>query len=235
MAEGFAVIYYLVTPGCGATMDEYVQSWGPGPGSRIQYLMYHTLRENRLLRPGTYIFTDLERLSPPELELAQRVWDTLSAAGPRVRLLNNPSQVHCRYDLLQRLFADGKNRFRAIRANEGFRSLRYPVFIREEDEHNGALTPLINSPRDLAGCLRTLRLKGHRVRDLLVVEFCDTSDGDGVFRKYAAFRVGSEILPRHQLFSRQWNLKKPDLLDPLLAKEQEEYLLRNPHRAWLEE
>lgn len=229
------MIYYLVTSRGGDAMNEYARSWGPAPGSRMQVLSYDNLREIKLLKRGTYIFSDVERLSPQELKLAQHVWETLSAAGPRVRLLNNPLHVLRRYGLLCKLFNEGKNRFRAVRATEPFRSLRFPVFVREENDHNGGLTPLIDSPKDVIRSLRPLRLRGYRLRDLLVVEFCNTSDSVGIFRKYSAFRVGSEILPRHILFSRQWSLKKPDLVDPLLAKEQEGYLLDNPHRSWLEE
>jgi len=201
----------------------------------MQILRYDNLREIQRLKPGSYIFSDLERLSPPELKLAQHVWETLSNAGPRLRLLNNPSRVLCRHDLLSRLFEEGKNRFRAVRATEPLHSLRFPVFIREENDHNGNLTPLIYKRADLAWPLRALRLRGHRLHDLLVVEFCDTSDPAGIFRKYSAFRIGEAILPRHLLFSRNWNLKRPDLVDPPLAKEQERYLNENPHRSWLAE
>jgi hypothetical protein len=214
-------------------MNPYARSWGPAPGSRMQVLSYDDLREIRLLRPGSYIFSDLERLTPPELKFAQHVWETLSKTGPRVRLLNNPSRVLCRYDLLRKLFDEGKNRFRAVRATEPLHSLRFPVFVREENEHNGNLTPLIYNREDLAWPLRALSLRGYRLRDLLVVEFCNTSDRAGLFRKFSAFRIGEEILPRHLLFSRNWNLKKPDLVDPPLANEQERYLLENPHRSWL--
>jgi hypothetical protein len=201
----------------------------------MQVLRYNNLGEIKLLLPGSYIFSDLERLSPPELKLAQQVWETLSNAGPRLRLLNNPYRVLCRHDLLRKFFEEGKNRFRAVRANEPLHSLRFPVFVREENDHNGNLTPLIYNPNDLNRCLRSIRLKGYRLRDLLVVEFCNTSDSAGIFRKYSAFRIGGEILPRHLLFSRNWNLKIPDLVDPPLAKEQERYLLDNPHRSWLSE
>lgn len=229
------MIYYLASPEGSDTMDAYRGSWGPAPGNRLQVLRYDTLREMKLLKPGSYIFSDLERLSPPELKLAQDVWETLSNAGPRLRLLNNPSRVLCRYDLLSKLFEEGKNRFRAVRATEPLHSLRFPVFVREENDHNGNLTPLIYNRGDLAWPLRSLRMRGHRLSDLLVVEFCDTSDPAGIFRKYSAFRIGGEILPRHVLFSRNWNLKRPDLVDPPLAKEQERYLNENPHRSWLGE
>jgi len=227
------MIFYLVTPEGRNAIDRYVSSWGPVPESRIRCLLYDDLPGIRAFTPGTYVFSDLERLSPPALKLACQVWNALSMAGSRVRLLNDPSRVLCRYDLLRKLFDEGKNNFKAIRANESLQLLNYPVFVREENEHTGSLTPLLHSPRELVSELRSLRLQGYPRRDLLVVEFCDTSDSDGVFRKYSAFIVGGEILPRHVIFSRHWNVKNPDLVDPHLAGVQEEYLNVNPHKSWL--
>jgi len=229
------MIYHLASQEGSDTMNTYAASWGPAAGSRMQILLYKDLWEMKQLKRGSYIFSDLERLSPPELRLAQRVWETISDTEPRIRLLNNPSRVLCRYPLLRKLFEEGKNRFQAVRATEPLHSLRFPVFVREENDHNGNLTPLIHSPADLAWPLRSLTLRGYRLSDLLVVEFCDTSDRAGIFRKYSAFRIGNEILPRHVLFSRNWNLKRPDLVDPPFAKEKDDYLSQNPHRAWLEE
>ena len=229
------MINYLVTSRGSTTMRTYVNAWGSDPGSRIRYLMYHSLPETPFLSPGTYIFSDLERLSPPELELARRVWDTLFAAGPRVRLLNNPHRVLCRYDLLRALYEKGGNRFRVFRASEPLDSVRFPVFLRQENDHNGNLTPLLQTPEELTTALRSLRLTGHRLRDLIIVEFCDTSGSDGIFRKYSAFRIGGEILPRHMLFSANWNVKNPDRKDPAFLKEQEEYLNGSPHREWLKD
>ena len=229
------MIYYLTSAPGKHTINEYVRSWGPSPGSRIQYLVYDELHRIECLQPGTYVFSDLDRLSPPGLALARQLWKTLSRAGNQVRLLNNPSHVLCRYDLLNRLHREGKNTFRAIQAAESIHSLCYPVFVREETDHNGNITPLIHNPQDLVRHLRALRFKGYQRRDLLIVEFCDTSDRDGIFRKYSAFVVGREILPRHLIFSRDWNLKQPDLQDPHLAAEQDAYLRDNPHQSWLRE
>lgn len=227
------MIHYLVSPQGYPAMEAYALSWGPSPESRIRLLRYDDLHKVKNLDPGVYLFSDLERLSPVELGLARHVWKTLSGAGPRFRLLNDPSRVLCRYDLLRKLFAAGSNRFRAFQANESLRTLRYPVFVREEQEHTGNLTPLIDNPDDLKRRLRALRLRGYALRDLLVVEFCDTSDRHGIFRKYSAIRIGDRILPRHLLFSRRWNLKKPDLDTPSLAREKEDYLAHHPHRSWL--
>ena len=227
------MIFYLVTKEANYTMDEYMKSWGPSPGSRMQIIFYEDLLRYRMFNPGTYIFSDLERLSPPRLKVACQLWKTLYEAGSRVRLLNDPSRVLCRYDLLQKLFDDGKNFFKAVRATESFDSLHYPVFVREENQHNGNLTAHIYNRSELVREVQSLRLQGYRGRNLLIVEFCDTSDSAGVFRKYSAFNVGGEILPRHVLFSQNWNVKKPELMDPHLEQEQQEYLRTNPHESWL--
>ncbi len=229
------MIFYLVTKEAHYTMDQYMRSWGPSPGGRIQIILYEDLLRFRILKPGTYIFSDLERLSPRKLTIACQVWKALSEAGSRVRLLNDPSRVLCRYDLLRKLFNDGKNCFNAIRVGESLDSLHYPVFVREENQHNGNLTDPIHNQSELVREVRSLRLQGYRRRNLLIVEFCDTSDCAGVFRKYSAFIVGGEILPRHVIFSHHWNVKKPDLVDPRLDGEQEEYLRTNPHKSWLRE
>jgi hypothetical protein len=226
------IFYLVVLPGRG--MTEYMKSWGPAPNSRMRYLRYNDLRQMRELERGTYIFTEHEHLSAAELQLARQLWDTLSKAEPPVRLVNDPSKVLGRLDLLQRLFSEGINRFRAVRANEPralLASLRYPVFVREEKAHKGTLTPLLHGPDDLFRALRRLPLMGYYARDLLVVEFCDTSDGSGIIRKYSAFRIAGRIIPRHVLFGRNWNLKQPELEDPYLQAERDEYLKTNPHEA----
>lgn len=229
------MIFYLVTAKGQNAMEHYVNSWVTGSENRMHFLFYHDLLGMKAFVSGTYIFSDLERLLPGELIAACQLWEALSAAGPGVRLLNDPSRVLCRYDLLRKLLDEGKNNFNIIRARESLVSLHYPVFVREENEHTGSLTPLIHSQRELMGWLRTLRLQGYPLPDLLVVEFCDTSDRAGVFRKYSAFIVGGEIIPRHVIFSCHWDVKKPDLVDPHLAGVQEEYLNMNPHKSWLKE
>ena len=38
----------------------------------------------------------------------------------------------------------------------------------------------------------------------MIVEFCDASGPDGLFRKYAAFKVGPHIIPSHVFSSHEW-------------------------------
>ncbi len=227
------MIYYLVTErGRGTTA--YVSSWGPAANGRMRYLTYPELRSMEQLERGTYLFTDHERLAPAELRLARRLWSTLAEARPRIRLVNDPSKSLGRLDLLRKLYDERINRFRALRASESvaaLEALRYPVFVREERAHTGPLTPLLETPRELAGVLRRMRARGYYQADLLVVEFCNTADVAGVIRKYAAFRIAGKVIPRHLLFSRNWNLKTKDLDDSSFQAERNAYLESNPHAS----
>ena len=79
-----------------------------------------------------------------------------------------------------------------------------------------------------------LRLRGHRLRDLLVVEFCDTADANGLYRKYAAFKVGNAIVPAHMMAGDRWMIKASgDQPTVELAEEGLRYVEENPHEEWL--
>jgi hypothetical protein len=200
----------------------------------MQFLFYDELFASTHLDPGTYIFTDTDRLTPSERSLAASIWRQLAAYRPAVRLLNDPARVPGRYELLQVLAEHGTNHFRAWCASADLTHVRFPVFIRVAHEHTGSLTPLLPGSGELARALRWTRLQGYRSSDLLVVEFCDTSDDEGVFRKYSAFVIDGEILPRHLFMSRRWLLKKPDLEDPAFELERQAFLEGNPHASRLQ-
>jgi hypothetical protein len=65
--------------------------------------LYRYLRAPRKAKPGTYIFADLELLSPDELQKAVVIWQALARAGPGIRLLNHPARSMRRYELLRTL------------------------------------------------------------------------------------------------------------------------------------
>lgn len=216
----------------------YARDWGPAPGSRLQLWRYDDLMRATELPRATYIFADLETLPDALRAVAVAAWERLSGAGLELRLLNEPSRALRRIELLTTLHALNINRFRVARPDAVPGDMRFPVFVRHERQHTGPHTALLRDAGELARALRFLRLRGQRLRDLLVVEFCDTSDRQGLFRKYAAFLVGDCVLPRHLFFNRHWMIKPGGPLDrwpmdPQLEKEKLAYLYGNPHEEWI--
>jgi hypothetical protein len=78
-----------------------------------------------------------------------------------------------------------------------------------------------------------LRADDGDLSDLLLVEFCDTADAQGVYRKYAAFRVGDAIIARHLFFSHHWHVKSAELQDAASLQEERDYVTMNPHSEML--
>jgi hypothetical protein len=70
---------------------------------------------------------------------------------------------------------------------------------------------------------------------LLIVEWCDTSDAAGVFRKYSAFVIGESIVARHLVCSRDWVVKDFDLYEHDVLWEARRYVAENPDAAFLQE
>ena len=84
----------------------------------------------------------------------------------------------------------------------------------------------------IAGAVaRTIGQVGDESREVVAVEFIDTADSEGLYRKYSAFRVGDQIVPRHVFFSREWMQKQADLTDPAYLEEERAYVETNPHRG----
>jgi hypothetical protein len=231
------MIHYLVTDEHQYTVGTHLPHWPGILSRRIRILTYETLTSCNELRPGTYIFSDLDRLSPVQTELCLRVWDQLRQAAGATRLLNHPRRILRRYELLRTLHTEGQNLFRAYRLSEDYSRILFPVFVRRENGHEGSLTPLLSTRKDLDVALLQLFYRGHRSEDLLIVEFCDTAAPDGIFRKYSAFRIGDQILPRRLIFNLDWMAKNntESLINEQRALEEKTYLETNPHENWLRE
>jgi hypothetical protein len=84
--------------------------------------------------------------------------------------------------------------------------------------------------------LGELVLRGTPADELIVVEFCDTADAAGKYRKYAAFVVADQVIPRSLSFGTNWMLKHgTSEFSVAMATEERDYLLGNPHREALRE
>ena len=224
------MIYFLVTAPHRYTIDKLLAARPGQLPVEIVPVTYPELVGGAYGGPGTFIFTDLERLTPEEMEWLARMWNALERSGRPVRLMNHPLLAMRRYELLRELYERRINDFNVYHLTEGRRPQRYPVFVRAADDHRGGLTPLLHTPAELDAAVETLVAAGKCRDTRIVVEFCGGVDDRGYYRKYGAFFVNGTVIPRRLLFSTDWIVKgtKVELDDDLLAKEYE-YLTTNPH------
>jgi hypothetical protein len=192
------------------------------------------VRAPRRLPPSAYIFSDIERLSPETADRAAFLWRSL-AGHAGTRLLNHPTRSMRRYELLRTLYERGINAFNVYRLSEARWPERYPVFLRRENDHKGPLSPLLASRDELERAVARLDQDGVSRDNLLMSEFCDTSDQRGLYRKYGAFLVGDRVFVRSVQFSRNWVQKHQDLDEPELVREERAYVEANPHREAIHE
>lgn len=247
------MIYFVVTETGSFSIRGYLADQARSLADRMRVVLYDELTHMRRLPLGTWVFTEQDQLDEPHRDLAMLVRDRLGVEGTSVRLMNDPRQVRMRLDLLRAAHRAGTNDHRAWRATEvhleaharlrasdedaiSAESLRYPVFVRYADRHAGNLTPLLDSPRSLADAVAWLVAGGASRDNLAVVEFCDTQDAQGVYRKYAAYNVGGTIVPRSLECSRDWMVKwRGRIFDRERADEELRYCAANPHEAWIGE
>ncbi|BBO71628.1 hypothetical protein DSCA_55580 [Desulfosarcina alkanivorans] len=228
------MIYYLVTKPFSNTIRSFLATWGKALKPRVRVIPYHKAFRQRHFSPGTYIFSDIERLSVRETGYAASIHDALTARwGNRFRLLNHPTRSMKRYELLRTLYNAGINSHNVFRVTEGRLPERYPVFIRGADDHGGAATALIHSEAELRNEIDLLDRRGISREDKIIVEFCDTADSSGIYRKYSALNIDGTIIPRHVCSSREWQVKFPDLSSPELIREELDFISHNGHRAEL--
>ena len=226
------MLYYLTAARQAGAMAYFLQTSGKALAKRIHVVPYEqilaagaTLRLPR----GTYIFSGLEiglgtRYPPAPLrraaiELHARL---VELHGPD-KVLNHPERTLNRYELLRALHACGMNAFNAYHPGE--RPQRYPVFLRPGPGTLQAEPELIYSEAGYHAAL-ALEPTGH---ERVAIEFCDTADSAEIYRKYGAFVIGGEVIPRHLFFSRTWFVKSADLTAPELVREELAYLEQNPH------
>ncbi|MBC8041622.1 MAG: hypothetical protein H7Y06_13845, partial [Opitutaceae bacterium] len=205
------MIYYFSTRRNETPIRQYLRAvWPSGIVARFSLVTYEELASLRP-GPGLYVFSDIELLDEGQRALAAALHARLKAEPGRYRVWNDPTRSARRFDVLERMAKDGRNRFRAFRAGGPLpEDLRYPVFVRDENEHTGSRTPLLHNGEELAAALEELRAGERPTQPLLVVEWLDYGDANGVYRKYSMFRMGEVLMRKHVLFSGDWVLKSPE-------------------------
>jgi len=177
-----------------------LRTWKGAP--RVVCRSYWELFRRRTVPAATYILTDFDRLGPWELELASHLYLALKDAGAQV--LNNPALHLPRHALLQRLRMQGLNAIHSWSPVLDESPDRFPVFLRTQAAHRGALTELLHTADEAQAALDDALAKGHPLNDLLFVEYAAEPLAEGLFRKFSAFRIGEAVLPWLTVHSTHW-------------------------------
>ncbi len=229
------MIHFVVPAARESLIREYLELWGRNLSERMRILHYETLVRQTRCDPGTYVLSTLDELNPAMQRVIEDLHSQLEGRDG-VRILNHPARTLRRYDLLVELARRNLNAFRAARAGEDLGGLRYPAFLRSQRDHEGAISPLLHSSAAVEAGIGRALVQGHRLRDLLVVEFCPTADENGFYRKYAAFIVGNRVVARSLNYGREWMLKfGGNAYSRSMVLEERDYVLSNPHEAQLAE
>ena len=227
------MIHFLLPAGLDWTLRDYLSHRGQGVADRFRILEYESLPCRTAFDPGTYVLVAFERLTAAMRRAVEELHRCLSVAEG-FGFLNTPTRTLLRLELLDALWRADRNDFRAARATEDWSGLRYPVFLRSERSHDGALSPLLKSRREVDAAIGRALLYGRALGDLLLVEFCDTADADGRYRKYSAFIVGKQVLPRNLEVARHWVVKDDAREYSRTALlEERDYVFGNPHEREL--
>jgi hypothetical protein len=228
------VISFWVTDQGAFGIQNYQEHRGAAIRERFAVFTYEAIGHEVVLPAGAQVFAAVDHLSPAQRLAVERIWDAHASVAPAAPRLNDPRRVLLRFDLLRHLYGQGLNSFNVYPAKHPDDVRRFPVFVRHRSRHDGPATNLLNSRDDLLRVLRALRLRGRNLDEYMIVEFCDASASDGLFRKYAAFKVGDRIIPCHLFTSSAWCVKSVQN-HPTEASVHEQlvYLRGNPHEAWL--
>ncbi len=231
------MIYIYTTSAHGYTINGIRTTKHPVHES-ILHIPYESLIQagsSHVSGEGVHIFTDIERLPgffiPKLVSYRHQLKDYY---GDSALFLNHPTRSKRRYELLKKLYVEGFNKFNIYRLNEYPSPKQWPVFVRRENEHIGEISPLLENQEQLDAYRQKLYADEICTDDMIVIEFLDTSDHEGLFRKYSVMRISDKLLPRHLFFSNNWILKYKDLTGPEQQEEESAFLKEFPHRDEIE-
>jgi hypothetical protein len=188
------VIVFLLTAEHAYTMQRVI---GAREDIRVEVSTYRNLQRAGALPRATYVFTDLDRLSPSMLRAAAASYRRLRDAG--LRVLNDPARMPSRLGLLRSLHEAGINRFNAYRAEERVTPARWPVFLRCEGSHEAPRSDLLPDAAAVDS--------GVPLPSLLVIEYAAEPVKPGLFRKLACFQIGEAGFAHLCVHDDQWAVK----------------------------
>ena len=226
---------YFLSPRRGAFgIREFLETYAGELTDRFRFVAYEDLAGWDRAPPGTYVLAGLDQLTKAGLDLVDGFERQLRAAGPGFRVLNSARSTLQRFELLRVLHREGLNRHGVARVGTGGADVRYPVFLREEHQHNGAISPLLGSAAEVRAAVAKAIVLGYRPHDLLLVEYFDAADAAGKYRKFAAHIIGDHVLPHFVDVGSDWRLHhEAAAFDADMFHEDQAYVRLNPHELEL--
>lgn len=194
----------------------------------VSVIDYATLFERSRLPRGTYILTDVDRLSRPDHERASLTYRLLRKNG--LTVLNDPARQLGRYGLLRKLHREGINAFNAYRADSFEQPARWPVFVRTEGDHARPLSGLIGNQAILDEFVEKMVADGIPLTSLLLIEYSAEEVATGLYRKLSVFRVGERMIGYTCVHDRNWLVKygKPGIASADLYEDEFRIVRDNP-------
>ena len=224
------MIRFLLTRGRDYTIKQVQKARF---ASAAGIMNYDSLLRAYWLRPATYIFTDLDRLSFWDLESVSHLYVKMKAAGFQV--LNDPARVKTRYPLLRALHAAGLNDFNVYRMDEIDHVNRFPVFLKRIHGHGEPVSDLIQNSKELKKTAEEIIAGGVPAENLLAIEFVGEPVAPGIYRKLSAFRIGDSIFQHVSVHDTHWLVKhgKLGIAGEKLYREERTLLETNPFKEHL--
>lgn len=200
--------------------------------SQCTAVSWQSLVTKKGLDPGVYVLVGLNRLGPCSRDLLTEFHAAIQG-HPGFRVLNHPTRTLGRYELLKKLRDEGINEFSIFGAWEDLSHLRFPVFVRDRSL-DGGVPSLLHSMWQVEREIGRALFDGRALDQVVVVEFLDTADDRGVYRKYSAFKIGDQILPVSIDSGVQWVMRDQGAIFTRESLEEErEFLSHNPHQEEL--
>ncbi len=214
-----APIFHLCTRKGAHTMSRFKSPLSYRIWSRLQVVLYDDVLSRESWPRGIYLVTDSEPCTAEQKRISQAAYTNLAARPAECAVLNDPSQIVGRFELLKHLCESGVNDFNVHRALSLPLDVRFPAFVRYEDRHIGPITEPFGTRSGLDVALERLSKDGHPLERLMVVEYIDTSI-DGVFTKYGAQKIGTHVFGKHLMAGRHWMMKRKSSVRNLVADQE---------------
>jgi hypothetical protein len=180
---------------------------------------------------GLWVLSDFDRIPAWWLEIAARRYALLTSA--QMTVLNDPRRFLHRAAFIRQMWTKGHNSFDCWLPAFGEVPYRYPVFLRTILAHRGTISDLLPDAQAARAALEDALAAGHPLANLCFVEYRAAPTTEGVFRKFAAYRVGDQIVGALSVNERGWHAKfgsKGAASDVDYAQERRE-MIRYPHEA----